>query len=76
MEAERISQHFWTLLTAIIQNQESQQTFNVPALLAYLGRLMNLGVDMASFAREQPAAPPTPPNQPPEGQPPVPPTGA
>jgi len=65
MESERIAEHFWRLMTAIIQNQESMQLFNVPELMAYLGRLMNLGVDMASFVRQQPESstqPPAPPS--------------
>lgn len=58
MEAERISEHFWRLLMAIVQNPESSQLYNVPAMLAYLGRLMNLSVNMEDFARPPPQTPP------------------
>lgn len=57
IEAERIVEVFWRLMTAIIQNEEAMRTFNVPAMMAYIGRLMNLSVDMASFVRQQPTQP-------------------
>lgn len=62
MEAERIAEALWQLLYTIIQNQESIQTFNVPLILTYLGRIAKLGVDLGSFVRQQPAqvTPPAP----------------
>jgi hypothetical protein len=52
MEAERVTEALWQLLYAIIQNQEAMQTFDVPALLTYIGRVGNLSVDLGQFARQ------------------------
>ena len=60
MEAERITEAMWKLLYAVIQNQESMQTFNVPLILSYIGRISNLNIELGQFAR-QPAPPATPP---------------
>lgn len=71
MEAERITEALWRLLNSIVQNQEAAQTFNVPVIMAYLGRTLNLSADMSQFVRqpEQPpqgeGAPPPAPGQPP-----------
>lgn len=67
MEAERVSEALWQLLYAIIQNQESMQTFNVPALLTYIGRVANLSVDLGQFARQQQQQPGQQPQQQPQG---------
>jgi len=64
MEAERITEALWRLLMAIVQNQEAMQTFNIPGILAYLGKTLNLSVDMAAFVKPPPEA------QPPQGGPP------
>lgn len=67
MEAERVSEALWNLLQSVIQNVESMQTFNVPLILAYLSKVMNLSVDLGQFAREAP-----PQTQPPAGAAPAP----
>lgn len=61
MEAERISEALWQLLYTIIQNQEAMQTFDVPAILTYLGRIGKLGVDLGIFVRQQEQPQPQPP---------------
>lgn len=63
IEAERVSEILWQLLYAIIQNQEAMQVFDIPKMLAYLGRVGNLSVDLSSFAKQAP-----PPQQPPADQ--------
>lgn len=63
MEAERIVECLWQLLYAIIQNQEAMQTFNVPLILTYIGRLSAMSIDLGMFVRQPQnptGAPPAP----------------
>ena len=73
MESERVSEALWNLLHAVIQNSESMQTFDVPKILTYLSRVMNLSVDLGMFVRQQQpvVAAPEGGNQPPAGAAPV-----
>jgi len=54
MESERVLEYLWQLIYAIIQNVEAMQTFNVPDLFAYAGRVANLSVDLGQFVRPAP----------------------
>lgn len=58
LESERITEALWRLLMAIIQNQEAMQRFDVPAIMAYLGEVLRVNVDMSKFTRgeQQPQA--------------------
>lgn len=58
LNREAAEQAFRQLFFAVAQNPESNQTFNVPKMMAYWGSLMNSGVDMTTFAREQQQAAP------------------
>lgn len=60
--AEKIAEMLKEILFAIIQNPESSQSFDLPALFTYWGRLQNTSFDLGDFVRQQPAAPtgPTP----------------
>ena len=57
LEAERVSEAMWQLLYTVIQNQETMQTFDVPDILSFISRVMNISVDLGRFARKQPQGP-------------------
>lgn len=52
IEAERVSEALWQLLYAVIQNQETMQKFDVPDIMSYLSRVMNISVDLGTFVRQ------------------------
>lgn len=58
MESERVADSLWQLMYAIIQNQESMQTFDIPKIFAYLSRVSNLSVDLGQFVRQPPPTAP------------------
>lgn len=68
LESERIVDAMWKLLMGIVQNQEAMQTFNVPKIFRYIGRIMRINVDLGDFVNP----PPEPQGAPPGGVPPGP----
>lgn len=60
MNSERVVEILREIIFAIMQNQEAHQAYDVPGLMAYMSRVMNIGVDLGSFVKQPPVAPPAP----------------
>ena len=58
MEAARIVDYFWQILNAAMQNPLTAQQYNLPMMYSYLGRLMNLSVDLGTFVKPEPPVQP------------------
>jgi hypothetical protein len=67
INADRIITSLTSLIFAILQNKEASAQYDVAGLFKYLSRLMNLGVDLGTFVKNQAPA---------QGAPPVPGTDA
>jgi hypothetical protein len=68
LNREAASQAVQQLLFAIIQNPESAQTMNIPALMNFWGSLLNMSVDLTKFQNQPPQGAP---GAPVPGQPPA-----
>lgn len=61
LDREAAEQAIRQLLFAIIQNPQSAQGYDIPALMGYWGQLLNSSINLSDFKAQQPVQPGTPP---------------